>query len=245
MTPLTMAILNAHFDLAAILLAKGADPNANGCGWTALHQIAWTRRPNVGRPLPFPVPSGTVDSLELTKMLLARGADPNARETREPQDSNRNVMNRIGSTPLVLAAKSLDLELIRVLLDSGADPHIATAEGVTPFMAAAGIGIYKIGESPGTNAEALEAVQLLWKLGADVNAADANGDTALHGAVLRAADSVVKFLAENGADLNAVNKKGWAPLTIAEGVFHVAAFYRSPSTAALLRTLGAKSEAGR
>ena len=103
---LVLATINAHWELASVLLDKGADPNASAQGWTALHQIAWTRRPNYGYNLPGPVPTGRLDALDLVKQLVQHGADVNARETKEPRDGNRNMLNRIGATPFLLAAES-------------------------------------------------------------------------------------------------------------------------------------------
>ena len=109
--------INAHYELAAFLLEHGANPNADGQGWTALHQIAWSRRHNAGFNLPGPVATGGVDSLDLVRKLVRSGADVNARQKKEPSDGNRNQLNRIGATPFLLAAKSADVPLMRVLLE--------------------------------------------------------------------------------------------------------------------------------
>ena len=111
-------------------------------------------------------------------------------------------------------------------------------------MAAAGVGIWKIGENPGTNEEALAAVRLAWELGNDVNAVDANGDTALHGAIHRGAGNIVRFLVEKGANMDAVNEKGWSALSIAQGVFYPNTFNRHPELMDLLTELGADPDAG-
>ena len=244
MSALVLAVYNAHYDLAVELLDATADPNADGQGWTALHQLIWTRRPNLGRNPPFPVPHGRLDALDTARALVEHGANVNARQVEEPLDGNRNVLKRAGSTPLLLAAKAADSEMMRVLLELGADPMVTTEEGATPLMAAAGVGIWKIGENPGTNEQALEAVTLTWELRNDVTAADANGDTALHGAVHRGADDIVRFLVEKGADLDAVNTNGWTALSIAQGVFYPNTFNRHPSIVTLLLELGADPDAG-
>ena len=244
MSALVLAVYNAHYDLAVELLDATADPNADGQGWTALHQLIWTRRPNLGRNPPFPVPYGRLDALDTARALVEHGANVNARQVEEPRDGNRNVLKRAGSTPLLLAAKAADSEMMRVLLELGADPMVTTEEGATPLMAAAGVGIWKIGENPGTNEQALEAVTLTWELRNDVTAADANGDTALHGAVHRGADDIVRFLVEKGADLDAVNTNGWTALSIAQGVFYPNTFNRHPSIVTLLLELGADPDAG-
>ena len=244
MSALVLAVYNAQYDLANALLELGADPDAAGNGWTALHQLVWTRRPNLGRNPPFPVPLGQFDAFALARALAAHGADLDARQTQEPRDGNRNMLDRIGSTPFLQAAKVADAGMMRLLVELGADPALTTDEGVTPLMAAAGVGIWKIGENPGTNEEALAAVELAWELGNDVNAADTNGDTALHGAIHRGAGNIVRFLVERGANIDAVNGKGWSPLSVAQGVFYPNTFNRHPELVTLLTDLGADPAAG-
>jgi ankyrin repeat protein len=237
---LTLAVMNAHFELAGQLLERGANPNADAQGWTALHQLAWSRRPNYGYNLPGPVPTGAIDGLDLVRMLVARGANVDARQTKEPRDGNRNMLNRIGATPFLLAAKAVDVPLMRALLDAGADPALPNADGTTPLMVAAGVGIWAPGESPGTEEEALAAVQLLLEVGGGrVTDVDTKGNTVLHGAVLRGGSiPLVKLLAARGASLDGKNDKGWTPLTIAEGVEYTPdIFKRYPETAAVLRAL--------
>ena len=241
---LGMAVYNAQYEIAARLLAAGADPDARGQGWTALHQVVWTRRPNLGRNPPFPVPLGRLDGLDMARVLIAHGADPNLGQTAEPRDGNRNMLDRVGATPFLLAAKAADVPMMRFLADLGADPGQTTANGATAMMAAAGVGIWKIGENPGTNDEALAAVELAWELGNDVNAVDGNGDTALHGAIHRGGDGIVRFLHEKGADLDAVNETGWTALSIAQGVFYPNTFNRHPHLVSLLEELGADPAAG-
>ena len=241
---LMLAITNAHFELAALLLEKGADPNAVDAGWTALHQLAWTRRPPIQHGLPPPVPTGNLDSLTLANKLLEKGANPNIRMTREPGDGARNILSRVGSTPFLQAAKLGDLEYMRLLLAHGADASISTDEGATPLMAAAGVGIWQVGESAGTNEEALEAVKLCFELGNDVNAADVNGDTALHGAAHRGANEVVQYLVSKGAKMDVPNKLGWTPWIIADGVLYPNTYNRRLDTAELLLKLGANPKVG-
>ena len=235
---LVLAVINAHYELAGVLVDSGADPNADGQGWTALHQIAWSRRHNAGFNLPGPVATGSLDSLDLVRKLVARGANVNARQKKEPKDGNRNNLNRIGSTPFLLAAKSDDVPLMRALLEQGADPSIPTANGTTAMMAAAGVGIWAPGENPGTHDEALAAVKLAFEVGGGrVNDVDKEGETALHGAVYRGgAIPVIQFLIDKGAALDVRNKRGWTPLTAADGVeFTPAVLKRYPEAAALIR----------
>jgi uncharacterized protein len=240
MSALVLALYNAHFELASFLLDRGADPNAAGQGWTALHQVAWSRRPNRGFNMPGAVPTGRIDSLDVARKLVAKGADINARMTKEPRDGNRNMLNRIGATPFVMAAKSADVPLMRLLLELGADPKIKTNDGTSALMAAAGVGVYGPGESPGTHEEALEAVKLAYEVGGgDVNDANRDGETALLGAVYRGgAVPVIQFLADKGAKLDVANKKQWTPLLAAEGVVYASSgIRRYPEAAALIRRL--------
>ena len=235
---LVLAVINAHYELAGALLDKGANPNADKQGWTALHQIAWSRRHNAGFNLPGPVATGGLDSLDLVRRLVQKGANVNARMTKEPKDGNRNQLNRIGSTAFLMAAKSDDVALMRALLENGADASLTTTRGTTALMAAAGVGIWAPGENPGTHEEALAAVKLALEAGGGtVNDIDQDGETALHGAVYRGgAIPVIQFLIDKGAALDVKNKKGWTPVVVADGVEYTpAVLKRYPEAAALLR----------
>ena len=245
MSALVISVYNAHYDFAKGLLEAGANPDAAENGWSALHQLVWTRRPNLGRNPPFPVPHGELDAFDLVRALAKAGANFDIRQTKEPRDGNRNILNRVGSTAFLQAAKVADVDMMQLLVDLGADPSVRTEEGCTALMAAAGVGIWKIGENPGNNDEALDAVALAWKLGNDVNAADVNGDTALHGAIHRGAGNIVRFLVEKGARIDAVNEKGWSALSVAQGVFYPNTFNRHPELVTLLTELGADPNAGR
>lgn len=237
---LVLATINAHYELAAVLLDYGADPNADSQGWTALHQIAWSRRWNRGFNLPGPDATGNLSSLDLVDKLVAAGANIDARVHAEPLDGRRNLLNRIGATPFLLAAKTCDVPLMHALLDHGADASITTEEGVTAVMAAAGVGIFGPGESPGNEEEALAAVKLAYEAGGgDVNAVDANGETAMHGAVYRGgAISIIKYLASLGAELNVESKDGVTPLIAADGIIRVGSGIKHyPEAAAVIRDL--------
>jgi ankyrin repeat protein len=237
---LVLAVTNAHYEVAAELLARGAAPNADAQGWTALHQIAWSRRWNMGFNLPGPAKTGHLDSLELVRRLVAAGANVNAGVKKEPADGNRNKLDRIGATPFLLAAKSCDLPLMNTLLTVGADASITTNAGTTALMAAAGVGIWAPGENPGTYAECLGAMELaLASGGGAVNDIDLNGETALHGAIYRGGNvAAIQFLADRGAALDVVNSKGWSPIIVADGVEYTPdVLKRYPEAAALLREL--------
>jgi ankyrin repeat protein len=237
-SPLVLSVMNAHYELAGLLLERGANPNADAQGWTALHQIAWSRRHNAGFNLPGPVQTGNLDSLELVRQLVTRGANVNARTTKEPRDGNRNMLNRVGSTAFLMAAKNDDVPMMRVLLEVGADPSLMTNRGTTALMVAAGVGIWAPGENPGTHEEALAAMKLALEVGGgDVNDVDMDGETALHGAVYRGGNiAAIQFLIDKGAKLDVRNAKGWIPLTVADGVEYTpAVLKRYPEAAALLR----------
>jgi ankyrin repeat protein len=234
---LTVAIMNAHWDLAATLLKWGADPNGDAQGWAPLHQIALTRSPHHDNVAPQPIPTGTIDSLDLVRMLIASGAEVNRRTRRSPTDGFRQWIRRDGATAFFLAAKAADLPLMHLLVDSGADPAIATTQHVTALAAAAGVG-YCQGESPGTEAEALEAVEYTLALGGNVNATDDDGFTPMHGAATRGANSIVQFLYDRGAKLDAKSKEeGWTPWKMADGVMLADTFKRELATADYIRRL--------
>ena len=238
---LHLAVVNAHYDVALQLLEHGADPAAAEPGWTPLHQLVWTRRPNRHYNNPAAFPTGTVTDLELARALVAHSADVDARQTAKPRDGYCNMLNRSGATPFVLAAKAVDVEMMRLLLELGADPLLANADGTTALLVAAGVGIWSSSESPGSAEEALEAVKLMIALGDSVTTVDDNGDAALHGAVIRGSPELVLYLLEHGAALDPVNERGWTPLTIAQGIFYANLGRRSPDMEALLLGLGATS----
>jgi ankyrin repeat protein len=215
-----LAVGNVHYELAAFLLDKGADPNSAPQGFTALHQITWRRRPGTGDNNPAPQGSGNMDSLEFVKKLVAHGANVNARATKQANMGVTVRFHTIGATPFLLAARTADLPLMRLLLELGADPLLPNEDGTTPLIAAAGVGTNSPLEEPGTEAEVMEAVKLVFALGGDVNTVDKNGNTAMHGAAHKHVPSVIRFLAENGANIqiwNQPNSAKQTPLQIAEG----------------------------
>ncbi|MYD88711.1 MAG: hypothetical protein F4Y14_22700, partial [Acidobacteria bacterium] len=239
---LVVAVANANWELADYLLDRGADPNLAGAGWGALHQLVRTRRMNTGFGFPGPIPSGSVDSIDVLQKMIAVGGDVNTRMTvNGMKDGQRNRLNRLGATPFFLAAKVTDTEAMRVLLDAGADATIPSADGTTPLMVASGVAIWNPGEDggslPGQEDEVLEAVKLCLEHGNDINAANYRGMTALHGAAFRGANNVAEHLVAQGADLDARTELGYSPLAIADG-FSYSDFYKAQKhTAALLRTI--------
>jgi uncharacterized protein len=236
---LVTAVQGLNYETADVLLQHGIDPNAAAQGWTALHQIAWSRRPQRGQNNPGQKPMGNLSSLDLARKLVEYGADINARQTKEPSSDmeGRNSLNRYGATPFFLAAKSVDVPLMEVLLEIGADPFIANVDGDTPLMVAAGVGVYSQGESPGQPEESADAVKLLLDLGAPVNDVDRNGETALHGPAWRGSNEAVTLLVNAGAKLDVRNNRGWLPLTIADGVYYNARIMMNKHTAQHLKEL--------
>jgi ankyrin repeat protein len=238
---LHLAVGNAHYELAAYLLDKGADPNAMGPGYSALHTITWVRKPGGGDNDPAPRGSGTMTSLEIVKKLAEHGANLNARMTRRV-GVGMTSLNTLGSTPFLLAARTADAELMRVLAALGADPLLPNADNATPLIVAAGLGTRSPGEDAGTESEVVEAVKVALELGNDIDAVDNNGETAMHGAAYKNLPAVVELLAEKGANIdiwNRKNKQGWTPLIIAEG-YRFGNYKPSPVTvAAFHRVLSA------
>ena len=236
-TPLVLSVENGHFSLAVDLREAGADPSDQRSGFTALHTLTWVRKPNRGDGDdgdPAPIGSGNVSSLQLVEKLVEHGVDVNARLKQGA--SGRAVLNKVGATPFLLAAKTDDVPLMRALVKYGADPLLPNADHCTPLMVAAGIGALAPEEEAGTEAEALEAVALALELGGALNAVDDNGETAMHGAAYKNFPRVVRFLADKGAKIevwNRKNKYGWTPLSIAEGN-RPGNFKPSPETIAAL-----------
>ena len=196
-SPLALAIINSHFELGQMLLEAGANPNIPDERGSVLHALSWVRRPGSGRP---PIPTGTVNSLELAEALLEHGADPNRQIVWEeipfevdlgivkppPNISvGRNFISFVGATPFYLAAKHADVDYMRLLVQHGADPTTPTYQGVTPLMAASGVGFWD-GESPGPlngtpDVLRLDAVKLTLELGNKLDATTDFGDTMIEG----------------------------------------------------------------
>ena len=183
-----------------------------------------------------------MDRIRIITSLLAHGADVNGRiSMEEPRWSGARYRRHLaGATAFLLAAKSADVEVMRLLLAHGADPTIPTEENITPLMAAAGIA-WASNQDRASESQVLEAVKLLVEeQGADVNTVSDLGETAMHAAAYRGANSVVQYLFDKGAKLDVVAKDGRTPLIVADGVEYGNSFAAQPQTAVLLRKLGAK-----
>ena len=183
-----------------------------------------------------------LDRMRVLRSLLAHGADVNGRNSmEEPRWSGARYRRHMtGATAFMLAAKSADVEVMRLLLEHGADPTIDTEDGITPLMAAAGIS-WASNQDRAGEAQVLEAVRLLVEEhGADVNAVSVVGETPMHAAAYRGANTVVQYLFDRGAELDAVALDGRTPLRVADGVEYGNSFAAHPHTATLLRELGAR-----
>ena len=210
---LTMAVHGNHTALARLLLDRQANPNIIGSGYSALH--AAVLRGN----------------LDVVAALLQHGANVNARVrngTRTTRGSREYFLpeSLVGATPLLLAARFLEPDIMRALLAKAADPSIGLEDGTTVLMAAAGLGsqtklfdrrdriaVLKDSDEPA----AVPVVALALTLTADVNAAMALGNTALHAAANMNYPQVVRMLVARGARLDVKNLKGETPLALASG----------------------------
>jgi ankyrin repeat protein len=252
---LVVASAGAHQRLGLLLLDRGANPNvADRNGITPLHNAVQRGLTSlVGMRFDESYRVQPANMPELAAALLKRGANPNARitgnDTRGPDGTPFEMR---GATPYFLAAVAGDAALMRLLGRSGADPTFGVEGGATPLMAAARSACTGSCEFRGANLEvdpavaaaALEAVRVAIESGADVNAANEDGQTAMHMAAFTGADGVVQLLAERGAAIDLQDKRGETPWSMAAGLSTVLR-YRGQygtheSTAALLLALGAK-----
>ena len=235
---LATAILNAHYELGAWLIDEGAAVNVDGPSGTALHVLMRVRNCEFSA-LPCQARTGEMDSLTLAKKLLAHGADVNARMTQNPPKRGSydyNYMPFIGATPLFLAAKASDEVLMRLLLKHGADLAIGNKNETTPLLVSAGIG-YVEGQIVASEAQAFETVRILTEHGADVNAVNLAGQSAMHGVAYRGANSIAEHLSDLGAKLDFKDDQGRMPVNIADGARAGPYFRAHDETAALLREL--------
>ena len=242
-TPVVLAIVNAHYELAAWLLDKGADPNADTPDGTALHATVRAHNLDTLPQIPYHPQAGELDTLGLIETLLARGADVNARLSNAPRRYPGEVTytplmrGLAGATPLLLAARAVDIEVMHLLVAHGADSTITTDDGTTMLMMAAGIGHDEGSQHYWTEATSVDAVTTALTLKGDVDARNDSGNTALHGAALTGANRVVSLLVDHGARLDIQNSQGWVPADLTEGVYVRPLERIRPETSLLLRRL--------
>jgi ankyrin repeat protein len=236
LSALTLAAHSGNGPVAQLLLEHGADPNAPGVGYTALHAAILR------------------GDQAVVRALLDRKADANApvieasyaRRTSADYQLPKSV---VGATPYWLAARYHEPEMMRALAAHGADARFVMTDGSTAVMAAVAGSARRsrvagsfAEDAPDAAARLLETVSAAVSAGADVNAANAGGDTALHLAAGRGMDGVIEALVAHGARLDVRNKKDQTPLALAAGAATPSQGRGpapKPSTAALLRKLGA------
>ena len=216
--------------LVKALLAKGADPNARIT--TSAMIMSYIGYPKKGAFEPFSC--GTGDLRGATPLWVAA------------HDMN-GTHGQAHVFAVMPSGTTTNVEVLQALLDGGADQHVTTDDGTTPFMAAAGLGpaTYTPREPRGVRAESSEqAVRLLHEAGADINAVNEANFTALHGAAFRGMNEVIEYLVANGADIDARDFRGRTAYRMAEGSKQSFQFQSWPETAALLDRLGANTRLG-
>ena len=223
-TPLLVATMRGHVALALFLLEQGADPNVLDAGLTPLHWASGTWEGGVANPVyGFSEPMSGIQNrpqkIALVKSLLAHGANPNAKMTKRPpgfQGLGGGYEDAPGATAFLLACAAADVEMMRLLVAAGADPTVVTVTKTNAVMAASGLNRL-IGESPITEAQALDAVKYLFELGADAKGANTMGENALFGAAYRGWNTLLELLIDKGADVNAVSRAEITPWLAASG----------------------------
>jgi ankyrin repeat protein len=224
-SPLLIATENFHFDVAVYLMKAGANPNHwDWWGRTPLYAAVDLNTLPYGGRSDLPSLDATT-SLKMIELLLSAGANPNAQLKLFPpfrqigSDRGADQLLTIGTTPLLRAAKAGDVDAIKLLLAHGAKVDLANSLGVTPLMAAAGLGSNEI-DTRGkyvTEKDAIAAIDLLVAAGADVNATDNIGRSALYGGAYWGWNDVLKSLAGHGADLGIKDAHGHSALDMAMG----------------------------
>jgi ankyrin repeat protein len=212
-TALIEAAHSGQGAVAALLLDKGADPNNADIGYSALHAAVLR------------------GDLALVKGLLAHKANPNLVITKATQTKRANghefemLAPMLGSTPYMLAAQYLEREMMRALAAAGADTRLPKKDGTTPLMLSVGMLASTSvdrrshrtldGAKVEDEVQVLEGVKTALSLGADINAVNQQGDTALHSAAAQGFNRVIQLLVESGASLSVRNKRGLTPLAVA------------------------------
>jgi len=253
-TPLLTATQNRHYILGKYLMENGADVNlANKSSWTNLYLATDNRNIEGGD---FPVPKADMDSLEYIRALLDHKADVNAQIRENTLTRTIFTMQWLferGATPFLRASQSSDTALMKLLLERGANPKIATDYGDTALSAAAGIGWVEGVTYEWSKEENYQAIKMLLDLGLDPNGANNDGRTPLMGAALKGRNDVIQLLVDRGAKLETRDKGSrdtdklasklaghtWQAVDYAEGLVRVGvqSAVLFPDTAKLLRKL--------
>ena len=224
-TPLFVATVRGHVPLALFLLDHGADPNVMDAGFTPLFWAAGSWENGLANPVyGFVDPIGGIPDreakLKLVRALLAHGADPNLQMTVRPPTfggtGTGGYNDSVGATAFVVAANAADVEMMRLLLAAGANPHLLTKTNSNALLAATGLN-RGIGEIIDNEDQALEAVKFLLDLGVDAKAVTTFNENALYGPGYRGWNRMLELLIEKGADVNLVNKAGVTPWLAASG----------------------------
>jgi ankyrin repeat protein len=234
---LTLAIVNGHWQVVDALLDAGADPNvADEAGSTPLYAAVdfHTLPDTYGRAAPKP--EVVTGSVAVVKRLLDAGAHVDAPLAGAPlrrQYTAGDGRLKAGATPLMRAAATADLTLMRVLLDAGADVRAAEKNGATALLLAAGAARGDVGAADYVSVDrAIEAVRLCMTAGGDLRGVDGDGKTALHVAAAKGVPAMIEFLAGAGVPIDRKDKRGRTALDLA-----VAAKSPDDRTIAALRRL--------
>lgn len=223
-SPLVRAIWNSHYDAARVLIEAGADPNiTDSAGMSALY--AAVDMSSLGEVYGLPprkVPDASTP-LDIISLLLDKGAEVDAKLKSAALQRNHTPGEPqlgAGTTALMRAARNGDFRAMQLLVARGADAALTQPNGTTVLMLASGVGrgLGVFAKDVGTEADLLAGVKIVLGRGVDVNAANANGLTALHYAAQAGMDSVVSELARHGARLDTKDKQGRTPMDVALGV---------------------------
>ena len=220
-TPLLVAVVRGQVDLALWLLDHGGDPNIMAAGFAPLHWASTTWESFVANPVyGFDDPMSGIPNrqakLRIVKALIAHGANVNARMTKKQPSFATGYTDAVGATPFLLAASADDVEMMRILLDAGADPKIATATNATPIMVATGLN-RGIGENLIDEAQATATVNFLLGLGLDARGETTFGENALFGPAYHGWNTLLAQLIDLGVNVNSVSKAGVTPWLAANG----------------------------